>query len=734
MRGLSALRQGVNYCRALQLRAPTKNSYLWFTSTHKRNYTKDSPPTLRERFQSPEEYARFTEGVSGLMGREDFTSPDRIKQLVDDVIISGNQIVRDISLLPQGSPHALQLMDDLSNLLCDAVDPCEFLRQIHPDRRVQAASLQVCQELHSYMQTLNVNIDLYNSMKWLTESNEFETLPEDSQRTAKNLLLDFDQSGIDLPDELRNKVVKILESIEELRIKFEQGLQHVGSSVTVNSSDIHGGLPHGRDSMQIGVSPDILGNLLPLAKSRSLRKEIFEKAFVAPKSHSANLRALLQKRADLAKLVGYPSYGAKALENTMVRSPTAALEYLDTLQQALEPELIQEVKLLQNNASLTNSEFETSDIFPYDRSYLQRKAMQRLFSNSSGDIQDYFTVGNCMEGIKLLGETLFSLRIVAATHMQGEVWDPSVVKLEVYDQVTRELLGVVYCDLFARPNKNLGAAKYTLRSGRVVHPLPETDEPKYQVPIVAMVCGFQRDKFATSLNFSEAEMLFHEMGHVFHSILARTRYQTIAGTRSSLDFAEFPSTLMEHFLRDYRVASKFAIHPVTGETLPKEIFEREINAKFLFSAFNTREVAIFAKADLLMHGANPFSNGVDTTDLLQMAQKDFEVKHVSETNIPIQLGFGHLSGYASSYYSYLWCNGLASLVWKQCFEKDPWDTEIGNRFRHKVLAHGDGRNPWHMIEDMLGFSPTPKDLATALVSQMRHAKATSHSSLQNPVV
>ena len=47
------------------------------------------------------------------------------------------------------------------------------------------------------------------------------------------------------------------------------------------------------------------------------------------------------------------------------------------------------------------------------------------------------------------------------------------------------------------------------------------------------------------LSMSEVETMFHEFGHVLHSVFSRTRYQSLSGTRTQTDFVEVPSHLFE---------------------------------------------------------------------------------------------------------------------------------------------------------------------------------------------
>ena len=76
-------------------------------------------------------------------------------------------------------------------------------------------------------------------------------------------------------------------------------------------------------------------------------------------------------------------------------------------------------------------------------------------------------------------------------------------------------------------------------------------------------------------------------GHALHSMFARTKFQTVAGTRSALDFVELPSHLLEFFVRDYRVVSQFARHPITGDPIPRDVFETAKNNEELFIGVRT---------------------------------------------------------------------------------------------------------------------------------------------------
>ena len=196
------------------------------------------------------------------------------------------------------------------------------------------------------------------------------------------------------------------------------------------------------------------------------------------------------------------------------------------------------------------------------------EAKKNYFQVQSSELCKYFSLHNTLDSLGNLFRCLFGVTMETIPTKRGEIWDDDVIKLAFVHE-SDGLLGYTYCDLFSRPGKTVTGCHFTIQGGR------ELCDGTYQHPIIARCCNFQRnygnhdgschDSKTILLSPNAVENLFHEMGHALHSMLGRSRYQNVTGTRCSTDFAEVPSTLMD----DSRVLQSFARHYQTGRPIPK---------------------------------------------------------------------------------------------------------------------------------------------------------------------
>ena len=105
---------------------------------------------------------------------------------------------------------------------------------------------------------------------------------------------------------------------------------------------------------------------------------------------------------------------------------------------------------------------------------------------------------------------------------------------------------MIPCNDF-RPVKFPGAAHFTLRCGcsNSADNYRDKTSDNYQLPVVALSFNFMPpsgDNIINSkipcLTLSDVETLHHEWGHALHSLLSRTTFQHLSGTRGAVDFVE----------------------------------------------------------------------------------------------------------------------------------------------------------------------------------------------------
>ncbi|KAJ7446469.1 mitochondrial intermediate peptidase [Mycena galericulata] len=673
--------------------------------------------------------------TTGLFGHRSLTHPGALVALTDATLIRAQQLTDRILRARESRAELLLVvknLDRLSDLLCGVIDLAELVQNAHPERLWVEAANFAHEKLCNFMTVLNTHTGLYAVLKSvLNDQSIVKTLTPEAHATALIFWRDFQNSAIDLPPEKRDRFVSLSSEIWALDRKFLQGVSAPRPPAAIKPSEL-GGLKDKGMGVRLQLQArftqrDLLvypGSLQAQMIMRSApAEEPRRRVYIASNSSTPEqinvLDTLLRSRAELAQLVGKSSFAQMALDDKMAKSPGHVGHFLDALMDHTRPAARSALRALsmRKQAHLNTQPFPI--IQAWDRDFYCPPEPP-----APPIALPPLTLGIVFMGLSRLLRHLYgvSLRPVGVT--SGEVWHPDVTKLEVVDE-EKGVIGWVYADLFARRGKASGAAHYTVRCSRRTdnddesgdhidsgteesvtlsrefeavkrHKLPGQDGV-YQLPLVVLICEFTRPTLAqgaTVLQWHEVMTLYHEMGHAMHSMIGRTEYQNVSGTRCATDFVELPSILMEHFLSSPTVLSLFDAESTSGVRQSGNHHEDPCHS------IDTYSQILLAAIDQIYHSPTVLDPSFDSTaELAKLHNTRGLIPYVPGTSF--QTHFGHLVGYAATYYSYLFDRAIASRVWRNVFTKDPLNRETGEKYKREVLSYGGGKDPWKMVSTLL---------------------------------
>nr|XP_021505811.1 mitochondrial intermediate peptidase isoform X2 [Meriones unguiculatus] len=618
----------------------------------------------------------------GLFGVPELSTPEGFQVAQEEALRKTEWLVEQACSTPPG-PQTVLIFDELSDCLCRVADLADFVKIGHPEPAFREAAEEACRCIGTMVEKLNTNVELYQSLRKLLDDKKLmESLDAETRRVAELFMFDFEISGIHLDEEKRRRAVDLNVKILDLSSAFLMGT-NFPNKIQKHLLPEHVRHHFARDGDYVVIDG------LHAEASDDLVREVAYKIFLYPNAGQLKcLEELLSSRDLLANLVGYSTFSHRALQGTIAQTPETVMQFLEKLSKKLSERTKKDFEMMQGMKMKLNP--QNSKLMPWDPPYYSGVIRAERYNIEPSLYCPFFSLGACMEGLNVLFNTLLGITLYAEQPAKGEVWCDDVRKLAVVHE-SEGLLGYIYCDFFQRANKPHQDCHFTIRGGRL------KEDGSYQLPVVVLMLNLphsSRDS-PTLLTPGMMENLFHEMGHAMHSMLGRTRYQHVTGTRCPTDFAEVPSILMEYFSNDYRVVNQFARHYQTGQPLPKAMVSRLCESKKVCAAAEMQLQVFYAALDQIYHGQHPLKKS--TTDILVETQEQFYgLPYVPDT--AWQLRFSHLVGYGAKYYSYLMSRAVASMVWKECFLQDPFNRAAGERYRREMLAHGGGKKPMLMVQ------------------------------------
>ena len=455
----------------------------------------------------------------------------------------------------------------------------------------------------------------------------------------------------------------------------------------------------------ITLSRSFVEPFLKSSTRRDLREKVF-KAFTArgdngnANDNNDTIVEILGLREESAKLLGYPTFAAYRLEDSMAKTPEAVRGLLERVWKPARARALADRDALQ---ALVAEEGGNFALAPWDWRFYAEKLRQIRANFDDAAIKPYLVLDHMIDAAFDCASRLFGLSF--AERKDIPVWHPDVRVWEVKDAAGNHK-ALFYGDYFARPSKRSGAWMTSLR-----------DQQKLDgaiAPLVINVCNFSKgaEGQPSLLSPDDARTLFHEFGHGLHGMLSDVTYPSLSGTSVFTDFVELPSQLYEHWQEQPQVLRQFARHYQTGEPLPDDLLKRFIAARKFNQGFATVEFVSSALIDLEFH-TQPAAASRDV--------RAFERKELEKIGMPAEISlrhrptqFGHIfSGdhYASGYYSYMWSEVMDADAFG-AFEEagNIFDPATAKRLHDDIYSSGGSRDPEDAYIAFRGREPEPEAL------------------------
>ncbi|WP_237243384.1 M3 family metallopeptidase [Sphingomonas sp. LK11] len=420
--------------------------------------------------------------------------------------------------------------------------------------------------------------------------------------------------------------------------------------------------------------------VLTFATDRALREQVW-RAFTKRGDNGdindtkATIARIVKLRANRAHLLGFKTHADWRMQDTMAKTPAAAMDLMMRVWPAAKARVVEEVRDMQ---AIADKDGAKITIEPWDYRFYQEKVRKSRYDLDQAELKPYFELNNIIQGSLYAANRLYGLEFKEITGTVP-VFEPN---MRVW-HVTRngKEVGLFYRDDFARTGKRSGAWANTYRGQR-------------NLPPVQNVLSSNNNNFAKGakgepvlISLDDAETLFHEFGHAIHAMLQNVTYPGLAGTPR--DFVEYPSQVNEHWLLTRDVLDKYARHYKTGQPMPQALLDKIKASETFNQGFATTEYLSSAIVDMKLH---TIPDGI-------VDPAAFEAATLKEIGMPKELvmrhrlpQFNHLfssDSYSAGYYSYLWSETMDADTFA-AFEEagSPWDKATADRFARILLSTG----------------------------------------------
>ncbi|HEY0889487.1 MAG TPA: M3 family metallopeptidase [Nocardioides sp.] len=589
---------------------------------------------------------------------------------------------------PVDALDVLRAWDDLTLALGNVAAPASLLANVHPDEAVRTTCERVEAEVDRLVTELQQDRRLFDVFDGLDPAG-LDGPTGLASRLLEKTLRDFRRAGVDRDDTTRGRLAEINERLTELGQEFSRVIRDDVRYVRVPAERL-AGMPedwlaaHPADPEGlVAVSTDYPDSVPArmFVHDAAVRREVTVAFLERGWPHNdALLQEMFALRHELATLVGYADWPSYDAEVKMIGAGPAIPEFIDKIAAAAAGPMERDLAVVMER--LRQDVPDATSISSADLSYYQELVRKEQLEVDAQRVRTYFAFDKVRDGLLEVTGRLFRLRYEP---VECATWHEDVASYDVFSTAGRdgELLGRIHLDLHAREGKYKHAAQFTLADGLRGRQLPEG----------VLVCNFSRGL----MEHDHVTTLFHEFGHLLHHVLGgHGDWTRFAGVATEWDFVEAPSQMLEEWAWDAEVLRSFATD-AGGEPIPVELVAKMRAADDFGKGIQARQQMFYAAMSYVFHADRPAD--------LTAAMVELQERYAPTAWLPgthMFANFGHLGGYSSAYYTYMWSLVIAKDLFSAFAAGDLFEPTVAARYRDRVLAPGGSKDAADLVADFLG--------------------------------
>ncbi|WP_340538914.1 M3 family metallopeptidase [Nocardioides sp. GXZ039] len=585
---------------------------------------------------------------------------------------------------PQSALEVLRQWDAATLELGNVAAMGSLIGNVHPDEQVRTTAEKAEQDVSRVVTALSLDRDLFE----LFDALPSEGLDAQATRLLERVRRDFTRSGVDRDDATRARIAAINERLTELDQEFSKVIRDDVRTIRVAPERLDGlpadwleAHPVADDGLVTVTTdyPDAIPTRM-FAHDAGVRADMLD-AYLNrgwPESDPI-LRELFDLRHELAGLVGFSDWAAYDAQVKMIGEGAAIPEFIERIATSAQAPMERDVAVVL--ARYRQDHPDAEEVPSADVPYYEELVRKEQLEVDSQKVRTYFAFDKVRAGLLEVTGRLFGLRYDEVVDAQA--WHDDVTVYDVVDVESGAGLGRIYLDLHPREGKYKHAAQFTLTDGVAGQQLPEG----------VLTCNFSRGL----MEHDHVVTLFHEFGHLVHHVLAgHGDWARFAGVATEWDFVEAPSQMLEEWAWDPEILRSFATDE-SGEPIPTELVEAMRRSDDFGKGYLARVQMFYASMSYWFHVDRP----ADLTATMVELQKRYSPWPYRD-GTHMFAAFGHLGGYSSAYYTYMWSLVIAKDLFSAFDSADLFAPEVARRYRDKVLAPGGSADAADLVADFLG--------------------------------